>query len=461
MTLRWRIVALVAAATCAAAAAVGVLVHHASRDRELSQARDGARTTLERAALGYARTGGVQGSGAVLDAPGLPGGLRRLVAKGHQGTEFATGPDGPAMWAARPADGQVLSVRVDMSTAMRNISALDTNIILAGLMTTAVVLPLGALTAERMSRRLRLAAATARRIAAGDLDARISPAGRPHDEIAEISGAVDSMAAALQERLLDEQRFTADVAHELRTPLMGLVTAAELLPPGEAAGYVRDRVRVLSTLVEELLEISRLDAGAEEADLSPCPLGPVLDEAIAGTGLSARLRTGTAEGTGQPDSAEDTGQPDATDRTGQRDSADGTGPWHSADGPKVWTDSRRLTRIVANLVVNAHRHGREPVEVTVAADGRTVTVRDHGTGYPDDLLEKGPQRFRTGVRERGRGHGLGLTIAVGQAQVIGATLEFGNAPDGGALATLRLPEEPERPELSDLSELPEPGPIHG
>ncbi|MEU9966951.1 sensor histidine kinase [Streptomyces malaysiensis] len=461
MTLRWRIVALVAAATCAAAAAVGVLVHHASRDRELSQARDGARTTLERAALGYARTGGVQGSGAVLDAPGLPGGLRRLVAKGHQGTEFATGPDGPAMWAARPADGQVLSVRVDMSTAMRNISALDTNIILAGLMTTAVVLPLGVLTAERMSRRLRLAAATARRIAAGDLDARISPAARPHDEIAEISGAVDSMAAALQERLLDEQRFTADVAHELRTPLMGLVTAAELLPPGEAAGYVRDRVRVLSTLVEELLEISRLDAGAEEADLSPCPLGPVLDEAIAGTGLSARLRTGTAEGTGQPDSAEDTGQRDATDRTGQRDSADDTGPWHSADGPKVWTDPRRLTRIVANLVVNAHRHGREPVEVTVAADGRTVTVRDHGTGYPDDLLEKGPQRFRTGVRERGRGHGLGLTIAVGQAQVIGATLEFGNAPDGGAVATLRLPEEPERPELSDLPELPEPGPIHG
>ncbi|WP_064457099.1 sensor histidine kinase [Streptomyces hygroscopicus] len=422
MTLRWRIVALVAAATCAAMTAVGVLVHTASRDRELSQARDAARTTLDRAALGYARTGGVQGSGAVLDAPGLPDGLRRLVRKGHQGTEFTTGPGGPAMWAARPADGQVLSVRVDLSTTMRDIGALDTNIVLAGLMTTAVVLPLGMLTAERVSRRLRLAAATARRIAAGDLDARISAATRPHDEIAEISGAVDSMAAALQERLLDEQRFTADVAHELRTPLMGLVTAAELLPPGEAAGYVSDRVRVLSTLVEDLLEISRLDAGAEQADLSPCPLAPVLDEAIAGTGLAARLRTGTAGDTGQRDGAE---------------------------GPKVWTDPRRLTRIVANLVVNAHRHGREPVEVTMAADGRTVTVRDHGPGYPADLLEKGPQRFRTGVRERGRGHGLGLTIAAGQAQVLGATLEFGNAPDGGAVATLRLPEGPEPAPIQD------------
>ncbi|NEW73617.1 sensor histidine kinase [Streptomyces rhizosphaericus] len=456
MTLRWRIVALVAAATCAAAAAVGILVHHASRDRELSQARDGARTTLDRAAVIYARTGGVQGSGAVLDAPGLPGDLRRLVDKGHQGTEFTTGPGGPAMWAARPADDQVLSVRLDMSTAMRDIGALDTNIILAGLMTTAVVLPLGVLTAERMSRRLRLAAATARRIAAGDLDARISPATRPHDEIAEISGAVDSMAAALQERLLDEQRFTADVAHELRTPLMGLVTAAELLPPGEAAGYVRDRVRVLSTLVEELLEISRLDAGAEEADLSPCPLGPVLEEAIAGTGLSARLRTGAAEDSGQENSERENSEREDREDTGQRDGpAEDTGQRDAADGPKVWTDPRRLTRIVANLVVNAHRHGREPVEVTVAADGRTVTVRDHGTGFPDDLLEKGPQRFRTGVRERGRGHGLGLTIAAGQAQVIGATLEFGNAPDGGAVATLRLPERPEQPES------PEPGPIHG
>jgi C4-dicarboxylate-specific signal transduction histidine kinase len=68
-----------------------------------------------------------------------------------------------------------------------------------------------------------------------------------------------------------------------------------------------------------------------------------------------------------------------------------------------------------------------------------VTVRDHGPGFPEDLLADGPQRFRTGTPERGRGHGLGLTIALGQARVIGAELSFANSPDGGAVATLRLP----------------------
>ncbi|WP_373365934.1 ATP-binding protein, partial [Streptomyces fradiae] len=77
---------------------------------------------------------------------------------------------------------------------------------------------------------------------------------------------------------------------------------------------------------------------------------------------------------------------------------------------------------------NAHSHGAAPVELTV--DGPVVTVRDHGEGFPAYLLEHGPQRFRT--ESGGKGHGLGLTIARGQAAVIGAELVLANAPDGGA-----------------------------
>ncbi|MFE6738619.1 sensor histidine kinase [Streptomyces tubercidicus] len=397
-SLRWKIAALVAASVCAVAVSIGVLVHQATYDRYFDQAREAAQQRLNVAVSVYAQTGKPT-AGAHLDSPEVPHELKELARHGRQGTDSGDGPDGPGVWAAREVGGRVLSVRIGMSGDMRNLAALDTSMALAGLLVVGVLVPVGALSANRLGRRLRYAAATARRIAGGDLDARIHAARRPEDEIAEISAAVDSMAAALQQRLYSEQRFTADVAHELRTPLTGLVTSAELLPPGQAAGYVQDRVQVLRTLVEDLLEISRLDAGAERADLVPCPLGELVEECVRRTGLAAEVLV-------------------------------------LGDGG-VDTDPRRLDRIVANLVVNAHRHGRPPVTVTV--DGAVVTVRDHGPGFPEALLADGPQRFRTGARERGRGHGLGLTIALGQAHVIDAVLTFSNAPDGGAVAALRLP----------------------
>jgi signal transduction histidine kinase len=305
------------------------------------------------------------------------------------------------MWAAQTLPGgRVVATSVDVTPDLLSRMALDRHMWKYSLATLAVIVSLSALAAELPNRRLRRVARTARRIAAGDLAARIQVRGRAGDEITEISATVDSMADSLRDRLLSEQRFTADVAHELRTPLMGLVTSTELLPESEATNLVRDRVRVLRTLVEDLLEISRLDAGAEQADLRPVALADVVRGSLARTGLEARLMVN-----GVPVVAE--------------------------------TDPRRLDRIVANLVINAHRHGAPPVEVTV--DATTLVIRDHGVGFPDSLLAEGPQRFGTSAVERGRGHGLGLTVASGQARVIGASLTFSNAADGGAVAMLRLP----------------------
>src|SRR5262249_11924143 len=190
---------------------------------------------------------------------------------------------------------------------------------------------------------------------------------------------------------------TADVAHELRTPLTGLHAAAELLPPGRPTELVRDRVAALRTLTEDLLEISRLEAGSERLELDTEQLAPLAERVVRASGTRTEVRV-------------------------VRDT-------------RVETDRRRLERVLGNLVANAHRHGRAPVVLTV--DGPRVTVRDHGSGYPDYLLAHGPQRFRT--ERGGKGHGLGLTIALGQAEVLGATLEFADAPDGGAVATLTLP----------------------
>jgi C4-dicarboxylate-specific signal transduction histidine kinase len=78
----------------------------------------------------------------------------------------------------------------------------------------------------------------------------------------------------------------------------------------------------------------------------------------------------------------------------------------------------------------------------VVVDGTFLRVRDHGPGFPSALLLEGPSRFRTGTPSRTGGHGLGLTIATGQARVLGARLTFRNAPDtdgGGAVAQLLLP----------------------
>ncbi|MEU4408926.1 HAMP domain-containing sensor histidine kinase [Streptosporangium sp. NPDC023963] len=400
-SLRWKIAALVTVASCAVALAVGVLVHRSTLERSMELGRNQALTALVSAVDNHRRPGGTwTGESDPERIPPLL--LQQVRSTGQAGTWYDDRkPDIPWMWAAEPVGDQVVAVQIDMGVELRGRQALDRHIVMAALATLGVVIPSAALAAELPSRRLRRVARTARRIADGDLDARTAEGGRGGDEIAEISATVDSMADSLRERLLSEQRFTADVAHELRTPLMGLVTSAELLPESEATELVRDRVRVLRALVEDLLEISRLDAGAEHADPRPVALGDVVGDSLARTGLRARLTVTRAAGDTEAE-----------------------------------TDPRRLDRILANLLTNAHRHGRAPVEVTV--DGTTIVVRDHGPGFPGVLLAEGPQRFRSGTAERGRGHGLGLTIALGQAQVIGATLTLANAADGGAVATLRL-----------------------
>ncbi|MFJ8251100.1 sensor histidine kinase [Streptomyces sp. NPDC094466] len=409
--LRWKIAALAAAACCAVAAVVGLLVHDATRERGLRVGHDRTLTRLIAAEREFSRTGRAPADIDVRTRAELPPPLASDLAERRPETDggYATWYDADPpnwywMWGAVAVDDdRILVVRDDMSTEVRSLQLLDRSIVKSVLVALLFVVPLAALATEPVNRRLRHGARTARRIADGDLDARIGSAGRARDEITEMSAAVDDMAGALQRKLETERRFTADVAHELRTPLMGLVTAAGLLPDDdEATGLVRDRLRALNALVEDLLEVSRLDAGVERARLDPVPLGELVTDVVRRTGTDTRLDAGAAE--------------------------------------VVETDPRRVERIVVNLVTNAHRHGAAPVEVSVT--GARIAVRDHGPGFPPDLLERGPQRFRTGASERGRGHGLGLTVAQGQSEVLGARLTFANAPGGGALATLDLTPGP-------------------
>jgi signal transduction histidine kinase len=388
---------------CALAALLGILVHVSVTNQTVGQARDLALSRLEDATQAF-EAGDPMGPGVGLDPPELPEPLRELAVSGKRGTMVADDHGRPTMWAAGPADGErALSVEVDYSQQARTIDGLDRAIVWSSALAIGVTVLVGAFAVTRVTRRLHATARVAQRISGGDLDARVDDprtkehSTRPQDEVAVVAAALDSMASSLQSKLLAEQRFTADVAHELRTPLTGLHAAAELLPPGRPTELVRDRVAALRTLTEDLLEISRLDSGRERSEPDSEPLAA----------LAERVVRGSSGGDTQVVVVRDV---------------------------VVETDRRRLERVLGNLVANAHKHGAPPVVLTV--DGPVVTVRDHGVGYPEYLVAHGPQRFRT---EGGaKGHGLGLTIALGQAEVLGARLTFSNAPDGGAVATLTL-----------------------
>lgn len=317
---------------CALAALLSVLVHTEVTRATVSQAREEALSRLADVGAAY-KAGEELPPGSGIDPPGLPTSLRALAAHGRRGTLVADHNGRPAMWAAAPADGRALATQVDYSQSARTINDLDGAIIGSSLLATGATVLVGAFAVTRVTRRLHQTARVARRISAGDLDARVddprtADPSRPQDEVAIVAGALDTMASTLQRKLLTEQRFTADVAHELRTPLTGLSAAAELLPPGRPSELVRDRVRTMRALTEDLLEISRLDARTEQVELDVHELAPLVERVVRASGTDTEIRFGD---TGQ-------GRPRAPVR--------------------VETDKRRLERVLGNLITNAHKHGR-------------------------------------------------------------------------------------------------------
>ncbi|MEV0583119.1 HAMP domain-containing sensor histidine kinase [Nonomuraea sp. NPDC050310] len=505
MGLRGRIALALAGTAVLVAAAIGVLVHvHTSGSR-----LDAARTELDRHLVTLLeRQLEGQDAGLHIGDPALPLPLAAVLAARPV---RATYLEGDRLWAAARVGESVYSLSRSYRPELASQAALDRALVGSGLLATVAASLLGVAVANGLSRRLRTVARTAAAITAGDLSARVTPrlvgetaakerapgqaqrtaasrgeaadarwteartAGRPEvvaagrgdgsagqDEVAALGRALDGMADALQARLEAERRVTADIAHELRTPVAGLVAAAELLPPGRPTELVRDRAAVLRRLVEDVLEVARLDSATERPSLEP---------RLSAT-LARRALTSLHLGEGEPGSPRETAEATDTEPSVLPEAAgaaerpevgrgaqagvrlrDGAKPGvRLGGGPEsrvklevvrdaeVVTDPRRVERILANLVTNALHHGAPPVTVTV--DGPVISVADHGPGFQpallDRLREHGPQRFESGATARGTGVGLGLTIAAGQARLLGATLEFANTGEG-AIVVLRLP----------------------
>jgi signal transduction histidine kinase len=392
-SLRWRLALAFALVATLVTAALGVSVYEASKSDRLDRARS---VELRRARVAgqiYAQTGSLV-LGAVQAGPAVPPPLTTAVDRGAVASYASDG----TVWAGVRVRGpaRALFVQESYVSDQQALARLRDQLLVTGVVTVIAAALLGLALATRLSSRLRRAAAAASDVAAGDLDARVDVRGG--DEVATLGGAVNQMADSLQGQILRERQFTADVAHELRTPVTGLVTAADLLGSDDAALMVRERAGVLKSLVEDLLEISRLESGTEVAER----------RAVDISGLAKDLTRG-------------------------RDDVhvDAEGP-----APAV-TDPRRLARVVSNLLDNAERHGARPITVTVRPE--RIEVRDHGPGFTEAMLGAGTERFAKGDAARGGGSGLGLAIASAQLRLLGGTLALENAPGGGAVVTVLLP----------------------
>jgi signal transduction histidine kinase len=277
----------------------------------------------------------------------------------------------------------------------------------------------GAFLARGLLRPVARASVAAHSLAEGLLDTRLPVESR--DEFGAWAASFNEMADALEAKITAlsaaqarERRFTSDVSHELRTPLTALVAEASLLAehldriPDDArrpAELLVNDVARLRDLVEDLMEISRLDAGEARVRAEPVDIGSLVATAVRSRRWDDRVNV-------------------------------------EREDVVVTTDPRRLERIVANLIGNALEHAGRDVSVRVGRDGigAFVEVSDSGAGIPPDRLPHVFERFYKGDSSRaGPGSGLGLAIALENARLLGGDLDVWSEVGRGTRFTLRLP----------------------
>ena len=268
-------------------------------------------------------------------------------------------------------------------------------LILATFITTFVGIALGVFASRRAVRPLANAAQAARAIADGKLETRLEPTDDP--DMQALTAAFNDMVTTLQERVERDARFTSDVSHELRSPLMTLAASVQVLESRRdelpersqaALDLLSSDVSRFQGLVEDLLEISRFDAGAIRLVLEPLFLFEFIKQAVSVSSLP---------------------------RTEIR--CDNIAALVAIQG-----DKRRLARVIANLIDNARIHsGGKPKIVIQLAENESppanvwIIVEDDGDGLIEGESSKIFERFSrggaAGRRAGTEGAGLGLALA--------------------------------------------------
>jgi two-component system sensor histidine kinase CpxA len=294
--------------------------------------------------------------------------------------------------------------------------------------------------ARYVARPLASLRAATQELAAGNLAVRVAPAvGRRRDELADLARDFDRMAERIEALMTSERRLLGDISHELRSPLARLHVALGLARQ-QAGDDQRPLDRIereaerLNALIGQLLMLARLESGAMEPARESVDLAVIVRDVAEDADFEVRSRGRAVRVTATCECVA-IGAPDL------------------------------LRSAVENIVRNAVRHTREgtAVEVSMRAGAPrhvVITVRDHGSGVPDDLLPHIFHPFyRVGdARDRHSGGvGLGLTIADRTIRLHGGTVRADNAPDGGLVVELRIPvEEQQTGRASTLAPAPSP-----
>lgn len=266
-----------------------------------------------------------------------------------------------------------------------------------------------------LTRPLRRLVDTARAVGSGEGPPAWKPSFDDVDRVADAlrlsSERLGDTIGRLRQREAESRQLVSDVAHELRTPLTSMMAVDEMLDDDEqttaeervvATAVVRMGTRRLHTLIEHLLELSRLDAGVARVHRTTVVLHDLLADVVDTTGVDVDELS-------------------------------------VAPSLRLRTDAARLHTVVANLLTNASRHGRPPVVIRVREDGDVlhIDVGDHGPGIAGADSERVFDRFVTTDRSRsdGAGTGLGLAIARDNARLLGGDLALLSGSPG---ATFRV-----------------------
>ncbi|MDQ0619566.1 two-component system sensor histidine kinase MtrB [Arthrobacter globiformis] len=333
----------------------------------------------------------------------------------------------------------------DLNTAQQTLNEIQ-NVLWAG--GAALILMIGGIAwyvTRNVVSPVSHAAVVSEKLAAGQLQERMVVKGE--DEVARLGASFNHMAASLQEQITQlatlsqmQQRFVSDVSHELRTPLTTVRMAAEVLYDARhdfdpinkrSAELLYNQVERFQSLLADLLEISRFDAGVAMLDAEATDIVQLISHVMEGAApvaeeYGSKMKLNAPEGS-----------------------------------VVVEMDSRRIDRILRNLILNALEHGEgRAVNISVAsnADAVAVTVRDHGIGMSPAEAARVFDRFWRADPARARttgGSGLGLSIATEDTKLHNGWLQaWGNTgvgsnfrltlplKQGGTITKSPLPLEP-------------------